>query len=377
MIGYVPGSLDLVGLDVDRGGLKARKDLVAELGEPAASYMSNKPGRGHMLWQVSDGGEIPQGAWTTEHGGGDIRYKDGYLIAWQAPRLLKHLQKGGGEPVTASAVTALMGKTASYAEGGRNDRLFAEAVTDMEAGGDGQRAEERARAEGLPEQEIRRTLDLRVVRRDGNQGEPHFRRFDWTGHGWREQRHCGAHVARVPCASSGNGAVTEGLQYRRNGGGGGERHGRFRHRGGAGERQGPAGGVALPRNPLSHGAPARVSQVLLHPFIMREEGSGLCRVMNYLGRQRVRRGRVDIVMKFGDLDAVKVAVESGLSVSILSCLTIRKGLWLRPLGCATLIPALTRKLSRVIPCQTRPPPTVGLPHDLAMGFYAAVPREAA
>ena len=136
--------------------------------------MSNKPGRGHMLWQVSDGGEIPQGAWTTEHGGGDIRYKDGYLIAWQAPRLLKHLQKGGGESVTASAVTALMGKTASYAEGGRNNRLFAEAVADLEAGGDGKRAEERARAEGLPEQEIRRTMASarKAAELSGNVGAP-------------------------------------------------------------------------------------------------------------------------------------------------------------------------------------------------------------
>ena len=136
--------------------------------------------------------------------------------------------------------------------------------------------------------------------------------------------------------------------------------------------------IAPPKHPLLHSAPVRISQVLQHPFIMREEGSGTREViMNYLRSQRIHADRIDIVLEFGGLEAIKAAVESGMGVSILSRETIHKELQLQVLGCASLTPALTRKLSLVSMRQPHHPPTVEALMDFAMDFYAAAPEAAA
>ena len=136
--------------------------------------------------------------------------------------------------------------------------------------------------------------------------------------------------------------------------------------------------IAPPKHPLLHSAPVRISQVLQHPFVMREEGSGTRRViMNYLENQRIGVDRIDIVMELGGLEAIKAAVESGMGVSILSRETIHKELQLHTLSCASLTPTLTRQLSLVSLRQPHRPPTVEALRDFAMDFYAAAPEAAA
>ena len=127
--------------------------------------------------------------------------------------------------------------------------------------------------------------------------------------------------------------------------------------------------IALPSHPLLSSTSVRISQVLDYPFIIREEGSGTREViMDYLRRQRVNADRMDIVMELGGLDAIKGAVESGMGVSILSRETLHKELELGSLGCASLSPVMTRKLSLVSVSQPHRPPAVTALVNFAMRF---------
>ena len=136
--------------------------------------------------------------------------------------------------------------------------------------------------------------------------------------------------------------------------------------------------IAPPRHPLLHSPPVRLRQVLQHPFIMREEGSGTRDVIeDYMQSQRINRERVDVAMELGGLEVIKAAVESGMGVSILSRETIHKELDLKVLGCASLTPALTRKLSLVSVRQDYPSPAAAALFDFAMDFYATASSEAA
>ena len=136
--------------------------------------------------------------------------------------------------------------------------------------------------------------------------------------------------------------------------------------------------ITPPKHALLHSSRVRAAQVLQHPFIIREEGSGTREViMTYLHSQRINVSRINIVMEFGSLEAIKAAVESGMGVSILSRETIHKELQLNSLGCASLAPALTRKLSLVSIRQPHPAPTVEALMNFAMDFYASAPEKAA
>ena len=136
--------------------------------------------------------------------------------------------------------------------------------------------------------------------------------------------------------------------------------------------------IAPPKHPLLAGGPVRAAQVLRHPFIMREEGSGTREViLRYLRKQNIGEERVDAAMELGGLEAIKGAVESGLGVSILSRETIHKELQLGTLGCASLAPALTRQLSLVCVRQPHQPPPVRALLDFALDFYVAAPERAA
>jgi len=127
--------------------------------------------------------------------------------------------------------------------------------------------------------------------------------------------------------------------------------------------------IALPSHPLLSRVPVRIREVLDYPFIIREEGSGTREViMNYLKRQRVNTDRMDIVMELGSLDAIKGAVEAGMGVSILSRETLHKELELGTLGCASLTPPLTRKLSLVSINQPHQPPVVSALMNFMLRF---------
>ncbi len=129
--------------------------------------------------------------------------------------------------------------------------------------------------------------------------------------------------------------------------------------------------VAPPKHPLLRAKSAKVSDVLQHPFIMREEGSGTREeIMNYLKDRDIDVARMHIVMELGGLEAIKAAVESGMGVSILPRETLHKELALKTLGCVSLSPALTRKLTLIQMKQAPCPPAVGVLLEFVHDFCA-------
>ncbi len=72
-------------------------------------------------------------------------------------------------------------------------------------------------------------------------------------------------------------------------------------------------------HPLFDREEVSVEEVLEHPFVLREQGSGTRQVMEHELRARgFAEDRMKIVMELGSTGAVKSAVEAGLGLSILS-----------------------------------------------------------
>ena len=91
-----------------------------------------------------------------------------------------------------------------------------------------------------------------------------------------------------------------------------------------------------------------IEDVLEHPFISREEGSGTREVVeNYLTKRKIELDRVNITMEFGSPESIKSAVTAGLGVSILSVATMEKELALKSLAAAPLSPPIRRSFSIV------------------------------
>ena len=92
----------------------------------------------------------------------------------------------------------------------------------------------------------------------------------------------------------------------------------------------------------------KIDQLLDHPFICREEGSGTREVItDYLTRAGIDPGQVQICMELGSPEAVKGAVEAGMGVSIVSRATLNKELALGTLAVLQLDPKLERPFSFV------------------------------
>ncbi len=72
-------------------------------------------------------------------------------------------------------------------------------------------------------------------------------------------------------------------------------------------------------HPLADQERITMNEVLLYPFVLREQGSGTRRVMEEeLDRLGVDYSSMNIVMELGSTGAIKSAVEAGLGISILS-----------------------------------------------------------
>lgn len=77
-------------------------------------------------------------------------------------------------------------------------------------------------------------------------------------------------------------------------------------------------------HPLAEAETVTLSDVLKHPFVLREQGSGTRRVMEEeLERAGVNADELRIVMELGSTGAVKSAVEAGLGLSVLSQSSVR------------------------------------------------------
>jgi DNA-binding transcriptional LysR family regulator len=106
--------------------------------------------------------------------------------------------------------------------------------------------------------------------------------------------------------------------------------------------------VLPPEHALAGRASLAVADVLKHPFIAREEGSGTREVIfDYLRGAGLEPAGLTLVMELGSPESIKGAIEAGMGISILSRSTIGKELQLETLACVELDPALERPFSFV------------------------------
>jgi DNA-binding transcriptional LysR family regulator len=107
--------------------------------------------------------------------------------------------------------------------------------------------------------------------------------------------------------------------------------------------------AVLPKDhALAGSANLPVADVLKHPFIAREEGSGTREVtFDYLRGAGLDPAHLTVVMELGSPESIKGAIEAGMGISILSRSTIDKELQLGTLACVELEPRLERPFSFV------------------------------
>ena len=102
------------------------------------------------------------------------------------------------------------------------------------------------------------------------------------------------------------------------------------------------------KHPLANHKKVKIGDLLKHPYICREEGSGTREVIaEYLSACNINANELSICMELGSPEAVKGAVEAGMGVSIASRATINKELQLGTLVALTLDPNLERPFSFV------------------------------
>ena len=103
---------------------------------------------------------------------------------------------------------------------------------------------------------------------------------------------------------------------------------------------------------LAKAGSVTIADLLAHPFISREEGSGTREVMeNYIAAQDAAQTadatNLNIIMEFGSPESIKSAVSAGLGISILSVATMEKELTLKLLCAVPLAPPIRRPFSIV------------------------------
>lgn len=106
--------------------------------------------------------------------------------------------------------------------------------------------------------------------------------------------------------------------------------------------------VVAPFHELANRGKVSVDELLKHPFIFREEGSGTRDVVSeYLQTYSTDGAIPNVAMELGSPEAVKGSVEVGMGVSILSLAVIQKELRLQSLVALDLDPPLERPFSFV------------------------------
>ncbi len=106
--------------------------------------------------------------------------------------------------------------------------------------------------------------------------------------------------------------------------------------------------IASPEHELSKRSSLNTSELLEHPFIFREGGSGTRSVIeNYLHDAGYESSQLNIALELGSTEAIKGAVEAGMGISIVSEAAISKELKLGTLCAIELKPSLERQFSLV------------------------------
>lgn len=106
--------------------------------------------------------------------------------------------------------------------------------------------------------------------------------------------------------------------------------------------------IVSPHHPFADRTAVSINDLLEHPYICREEGSGTREVIGeYMNERGVNTAQVNLSMELGSPESIKGAVEAGMGVSIISRATILKELQLGTLVALTLDPPLERPFSFV------------------------------
>jgi len=107
-------------------------------------------------------------------------------------------------------------------------------------------------------------------------------------------------------------------------------------------------GVVSPQHPLAGYESVKMEDLLEHPYICREEGSGTREVIaDYMNGLGIHDSQIHLSMELGSPESIKGAVEAGMGVSIISFATVQKELKLGTLVALTLEPRLERPFSFV------------------------------
>lgn len=106
--------------------------------------------------------------------------------------------------------------------------------------------------------------------------------------------------------------------------------------------------VVKPDHPCASMKTITMEQVMEHPFICREEGSGTREVITESMEKEGRQfSSLNVCMELGSPESVKGAVEAGMGISIVSRATIAKELELGTLVSISLDPPMRRPFSFV------------------------------
>ena len=102
--------------------------------------------------------------------------------------------------------------------------------------------------------------------------------------------------------------------------------------------------VAPADHPFAHRAPVRPVELLDQPFILQEQDSSTCRIVQEkLMEHGISLDQLQVVMVVGSAEAIETAVEHGLGIAFISRLAARHGL---ELGCLVKIPVEGLRLER-------------------------------
>lgn len=108
--------------------------------------------------------------------------------------------------------------------------------------------------------------------------------------------------------------------------------------------------ICAPGSPLARRSSVSAADLVAHPFVSREAGSGTREFVDrHFQQAGVAPDDLEIVMELGSSVAIKGVVETGLGFSIVSRAVIAKELRLGTLAAVPLDPPLTRTLSLVFP----------------------------
>ena len=106
--------------------------------------------------------------------------------------------------------------------------------------------------------------------------------------------------------------------------------------------------VVPPDHAIAKQSSITMEEVMEHPFVCREEGSGTRDViLEHLSSLGLDRNNLNIFLELGSPESIKGAVEAGMGISIVSVATLEKELALGKLVAVKLDPPLTRSFSFV------------------------------